>query len=118
LGQAAAAAAAAAGAAGGDPAKGGVGYASMSSRGLPVWLATALQIGGLFLLGMLGYVIACCFLEVRHCLFFILAASCKKCLHGNACCHAACFLEGTRCAASRRCVQHRTKLVLESCTMH
>jgi hypothetical protein len=66
LGQAAAAAAAAAGAAGGDPAKGGVGYASMSSRGLPVWLATALQIGGLFLLGMLGYVIACCFLEVRQ----------------------------------------------------
>jgi hypothetical protein len=65
LGQAAAAAA---GAAAGDPigAKGAVGYSSLSSRGLPVWLATVLQIGALFLLGMLGYVIACCFLEVRQ----------------------------------------------------
>jgi hypothetical protein len=67
LGHAAAAAAGAAAVSGGggDPAKGAVGYASLGSRGLPVWLATVLQIGGLFLLGMLGYVIACCFLEVR-----------------------------------------------------
>jgi hypothetical protein len=60
---------AAAAGAGGGSSKGDGGYAAVGSRGLPVWLATVLQIGGLFLLGMLGYVIACGFLEVSNMLF-------------------------------------------------
>ncbi|WIA16041.1 hypothetical protein OEZ85_012770 [Tetradesmus obliquus] len=78
MGQSAAAAAAAAAGGGGfgelqcfkGEEDGGYGSQGFGSRALPVWLATALQIGGLFLLGMLGYVTACGFLEASAvCLF-------------------------------------------------
>jgi hypothetical protein len=58
-----------------------------------VWLATVLQIGALFLLGMLDYVIACCFLEVRRYQCFVILEL-QLCYH--------CMLHGKQCAASKR----------------
>ncbi|WIA36220.1 hypothetical protein OEZ86_007554 [Tetradesmus obliquus] len=78
MGQSAAAAAAAGGGGFGElpcfkeEEDGGYGSQGFGSRALPVWLATALQFGGLFLLGMLGYVIACGFLEASAVYLFAL----------------------------------------------